>query len=376
MTSDGNILSNEEHLRYQRHYVLPDFGTEGQLKLKNSSILVVGAGGLGSPVLLYLAAAGVGKIGIIDSDKLEVSNLQRQILFSSDDIGKSKALVASEKIKKLNPYIQVTPYNEKLSTSNALEIISNYDLIIDGTDNFATRYLINDACCLEGKPFIYGSIFRYEGQVAVFNFKRGPTYRDLFPEPPEPESVPSCETGGVLGVLPGIIGSIQANEAIKILAEIGEPLAGKLLIINSLNLESRIITIPKISNAPKIEQLINYEQFCGVTNQSDVMVKEITVSDLKAMMDAKEDFQLIDVREQHEFDIANLAGELIPLGTIPDASDKIATDKKVIIHCRSGARSAQAVEYLQQKLGTDNLYNLKGGILAWSDQIDPSLPKY
>lgn len=376
MTSDGNILSNEEHQRYQRHYVLPDFGTEGQLKLKNSSILVVGAGGLGSPVLLYLAAAGVGKIGIIDSDKLEVSNLQRQILFNSDDIGKSKALVASEKIKKLNPYIQVIPYNEKLNTSNALEIISNYDLIIDGTDNFPTRYLINDACCIEDKPFIYGSIFRYEGQVAVFNFKSGPTYRDLFPEPPEPESVPSCETGGVLGVLPGIIGSLQANEAIKILAEIGEPLAGKLLIINSLNLESRIITIPKISNAPKIEQLINYQQFCGVTNQSDVMVKEITVSDLKAMMDAKEDFQLIDVREQHEFDIANLAGELIPLGTIPDASDKIATDKKVIIHCRSGARSAQAVEYLQQKLGTDNLYNLKGGILAWSDQIDPSLPKY
>ncbi len=376
MTSDGNILSNEEHQRYQRHYVLPDFGTEGQLKLKNSSILVVGAGGLGSPVLLYLAAAGVGKIGIIDSDKLEVSNLQRQVLFNSDDIGKSKALTASEKIKKLNPYVQVTPYNEKLSTSNALEIISNYDLIIDGTDNFPTRYLINDACSIKGKPFVYGSIFRYEGQVAVFNFEGGVTYRDLFPEPPEPESVPNCETGGVLGVLPGIIGSIQANEAIKILTGVGEPLAGRLLIINSLNLESRIITVPKISSAPKIEQLINYEQFCGVSNQSEDMVKEITVSDLKAMMDAKEDFQLIDVREQHEFDIANLAGELIPLGNIPDATDKISTDKKVIIHCRSGARSAQAVQYLQQKLGTDNLYNLKGGILAWSDQIDPSIPKY
>lgn len=376
MTSDGNILSNEENKRYQRHFTLPDFGVEGQLKLKKARVLVVGAGGLGSPVLLYLAAAGIGQIGIIDGDVLEVSNLQRQILFNTDDIGKPKALVAKEKVKALNPHINVIAYQEVLTTKNALDVISNYDLVIDGTDNFPTRYLINDACSIEEKPFIYGSIFRYEGQVAVFNYKGGPTYRDLFPEPPEPESVPTCETGGVIGVLPGIIGSLQANEAIKILAEIGEPLAGKLLIINSLNLDSRIITIPKISNAPKIEQLINYEQFCGVTNQSEAMVKEITVSELKAMIDAKEDFQLIDVREQHEYDIANLDGLLIPLGNIPDATEKIDKDKKVVIHCRSGARSAQAVQYLQQKLGIDNLYNLKGGILAWSDQIDPSIPKY
>lgn len=376
MTSDGNILSNEENKRYQRHFVLPDFGVEGQLKLKKARVLVVGAGGLGSPVLLYLAAAGIGEIGIVDGDVLEESNLQRQILFDSNDIGKSKALIATEKVKSLNPHVKVTPIQEVLSTKNALEIIPNYDLIIDGTDNFPTRYLINDACVITDKPFIYGSIFRYEGQLAVFNYQQGPTYRDLFPEPPAPESVPTCETGGVLGVLPGIIGSMQANEAIKLLSGVGNPLSGKLLILNSLNAETRIITIPKISDAPKIEQLINYEQFCGITKKSEPMVKEISVLELKAMIDAKEPFQLIDVREQREFDIANLNGELIPLGSIPDAVDKINKDKKVIIHCRSGARSAQAVQFLQQKLGHENLYNLRGGILAWADQVDPSMPKY
>lgn len=375
MEKANNNLTSEEKQRYQRHFTLPDFGMEKQLKLKNAKVLVVGAGGLGSPVLLYLAAAGIGKIGMIDNDRVDISNLQRQVLYNTNDIGQSKAKTATDKLKSINPNIDLDCYEENLSTSNALEIIQKYDLIIDGTDNFPTRYLINDACTILEKPFIYGSVFRYEGQLAVFNYKGGPTYRDLYPEPPSPDSVPNCAEGGVLGILPGIIGCYQANEAIKIITGIGEVLSGKLMILDILSNQQQIIRLTKQANKPKIEHLINYDEFCGIKS-NQTMIKEIIVKELKQMQESGEDFQLIDVREKNEYDFANLKGELIPLGDIPDATEKISKDKKVIIHCRSGARSAQAVEYLQKKLGHEHIYNLKGGILAWSDQIDPSIPKY
>ncbi|MTI22736.1 molybdopterin-synthase adenylyltransferase MoeB [Fulvivirga sp. RKSG066] len=371
-------LNTEELRRYQRHITLPNFGLNGQHKLKKSKVLVIGAGGLGSPILLYLAAAGVGHLGIVDFDEVDESNLQRQVLYTTNDIGENKALKAKEKLKALNPHTNVVEWQIKLDTENALEIIKEYDLVIDGSDNFQTRYLVNDACVICNKPFIYGSIFRYEGQVAVFNYKDGPNYRDLYPEPPAPESVPNCAEGGVIGVLPGIIGSLQANEAIKMLADIGDVLSGKLFIFDLLSMTNRTIKVAKRPDAPTIDHLINYDEFCGFTSRKTdtTMVKEITVEELKSMRDAGEDFQLIDVREPHEFDIANLQGELIPLGDIPDNTDKIKTDKKVVVHCRSGARSAQAIQFLQQKLGTDNLYNLKGGILAWADNIDPTVQKY
>ncbi|MDX1627609.1 MAG: molybdopterin-synthase adenylyltransferase MoeB [Fulvivirga sp.] len=374
--SRNGRLSSEELKRYHRHFVLPEFGVEGQQKLKNSSVLVVGAGGLGSPVLLYLAAAGIGHLGIIDFDIIDESNLQRQVLFQTADLGKSKALTAKERLEKLNPHVNISVFNEKLTTENALSIIKGFDLVIDGTDNFPTRYLINDACVLCDKTFIYGSIFRYEGQVAVFNHKGSPHYRDLYPEPPAPEVVPDCEEGGVLGVLPGIIGSIQASEAIKLLTGVGQTLTGKLLLMNLLNLESRIIKIIKQPDLAPIEHLINYDEFCGLTKASRDMVKEITVKELNELRQQGEDFQLIDVREPHEREIANIEGELIPLGKIPESLDKIDKNKKVVVYCRSGARSAKAVEYIQRQLDIDNLYNLKGGILAWSNEIDPSIPKY
>jgi len=369
-------LNSEELKRYQRHFALPGFGQEAQEKLKNSKVLVVGAGGLGSPVLLYLAAAGVGTLGIIDHDVVSLSNLQRQVIFTENDLGLSKAKQAADRAKQLNHHIETSVYETQLTNHNALSLVEQYDLIIDATDNFPTRYLINDACVICHKPFVYGSIFRFEGQMAVFNYKGSGNYRDLYPKPPKPESVPNCAEGGVLGVLPGIIGSLQANEAIKILTEIGEPLAGSLLVIDTLTTEQRKIKIPKLENSPVIEQLINYNEFCGIKKEKVNMVKEITVKELKKLMDEEADFQLIDVREPHEFEIANLKGQLIPLGELPNNMDKIAKNKQVVVHCRSGARSAQAIEYLQQQLGLENLYNLKGGVLAWADEIDPSMEKY
>lgn len=372
----GTVLNRDEIRRYQRHFALPSFGRDAQEKLKRAKVLVVGAGGLGSPVLLYLAAAGVGTMGIIDHDVVELSNLQRQVIFTESDLGLSKAKQAAERVKQLNHHIETVVYETQLTNQNALSLIDQFDLIIDATDNFPTRYLINDACVICNKPFVYGSIFRFEGQVAVFNYKGSGNYRDLYPKPPKPESVPNCAEGGVLGVLPGIIGSLQANEAIKILAEIGEPLAGSLLVIDTLTAEQRKIKIPKQENSPVIEHLINYDEFCGIKKEIVNMVKEITVKELKKLMDEEADFQLIDVREPHEFEIANLKGQLIPLGELPKQTDKIAKDKQVVVHCRSGARSAQAIEYLQEQLGLDNLYNLKGGVLAWADEIDPSMQKY
>lgn len=375
MTSGNAKLSSDELTRYKRHLSLPGFGKKGQEKIKNGRVLVIGAGGLGCPVLLYLTAAGVGKIGIVDFDTVQETNLQRQVIFKQKDIGQSKVKVAAKRLKALNPLITIEDFNLKLSAENALELFKDYDLIIDGTDNFATRYLVNDACVILEKPFIYGSIFRFEGQVAVFNYQNGQTYRDLYPEPPEPGSVPDCAEGGVLGVLPGIIGTIQANEALKLLSEIGTLLSGKLLLFDALHMESRVIKIKKNKTLPKIDKLIDYEEFCNGSKINNIM-KEITVQELQALRESGEAFQLVDVREPHEYEIANLDGELIPLKDVPEAGDKIAKDKKVIVHCRSGARSAQAIQYWESKHNLDNLYNLKGGILQWARDIDPEMQQY
>ncbi|WP_109830101.1 molybdopterin-synthase adenylyltransferase MoeB [Reichenbachiella versicolor] len=375
-------FSKEELERYSRHLIIPEFNIEGQRKLKEAKVLVIGTGGLGSPVLLYLAAAGIGHIGILDFDVVDDSNLQRQVLFSVDDVGKPKAEVAKARLEKLNPHIDFTVHNEKLTSENALEIISQYDLVADGTDNFPTRYLVNDACVILGKTNVYASIFRFEGQVSVFNYQYedgtfGPNYRDLFPTPPPPGLVPSCAEGGVLGILPGTVGSFQANEVIKVISGIGEPLVGRLFLYDALRFDTRTLKIKKNPNTPKIEELIDYQQFCGIGGKEDVVanVKEISVLDLKKWREEEKDFQLIDVREPYEYDIANLDGELIPQKTVKDRLSKISSDRDVVIHCRSGKRSAEVIESLEEK-GFRNLYNLKGGILAWANEIDANMAKY
>lgn len=378
-------FSKEELERYSRHLIIPEFNIEGQRKLKQANVLVVGTGGLGAPLLQYLTAAGVGHIGIVDFDVVDESNLQRQVLFTVDDIGKPKVDAARDRLKKLNPHVKISAYNVMLTSENAIEIMKDYDLVADGTDNFPTRYLVNDACVMLDIPNIYGSIFRFEGQVSVFNYKfedgsYGPHYRDLFPTPPPPGLVPSCAEGGVIGVLPGIIGSLQANEVIKVITGVGDPLAGRLFLFDASTFDTRTLKLHKDPNTPKITELIDYEQFCGLgvtDREKESSVKEVTVDelyDLKTLK--KEDFQLIDVREPYEYDIANLDGELIPLNTVLDNVDKISSDKKVIVHCRSGKRSAQAIETLEKKFGFKNLYNLKGGILAWADSIDKEMAKY
>jgi len=380
-------LSPEELKRYSRHLVLKEFGAEGQLKLKQARILVVGAGGLGCPALLYLAAAGVGEIGIADFDVVQESNLQRQILFSMDDIGVNKANAASKHLRALNPLISFTSYPFRLSSQNALDIVGNYDLVIDGSDNFPTRYLVNDACVLLNKPFVYGSVLEYEGHVSVFHVFRNQTYssnyRDLFPSPPSPNQVPNCEQAGVLGTLTGIIGSMQANEAIKLLTGIGEPLLDTLLIFESLSFETTRIKIKNKQSRSEIKSLIDYEDFCGISRDKNKSLKanqnpmkEVTVQELQKLLETGEDFQLIDVREPHEFDICNLKGELIPQGEIPHKVELISRSKQVIIHCRSGARSGNMVTWLEKNHGFANLYNLKGGILAWAKEIDDSMPTY
>lgn len=366
-------MTTEEDIRYSRHYVLPGFGKEGQGRLKNGRVLVVGAGGLGSPVLFYLAAAGVGHIGIVDGDTVNLSNLQRQILFNTRDVGKEKATSAAGRLRNLNPDIFVKAIPMQVDSSNALDIMKEYDIIVDATDNFPTRYLLNDAAVLSGKPLVYGSIFRYEGQVAVFNYEGGPNYRDLYPTPPAPGTVPDCEEGGVLGVLAGIIGSYQANEVIKLLTGSRNTLAGKLLIVDSQSLETSVINVPDRNAKAGIKNLVDYDEFCGLRKNN---MKEITVQELKKLMDEKADFQLIDVREPYEADICEIGGELIPQGDIPSNVDKISKDKQVIIHCRSGARSGNMVKWLEANHGFTNLYNLKGGILAWAREIDPEMPTY
>lgn len=370
-------FNKKELTRYSRHFVLPQFGIEGQRKLKLACVVVVGAGGLGCPVLQYLTAAGVGKIGIIDFDLVSESNLQRQILYGSKDIGKAKATCAAEKLGLLNEFVKVVPMVTQIDSSNALPLLTDFDIVVDCTDNFQTRYLLNDAAVLLDKPLIYGSIFRYEGQVSVFNLDKGANYRDLYPEPPAPGSVPNCEEGGVLGVLPGIIGCLQANEVLKIISGIGDPLSGKLLLLDTLTLETQVITFPNRNQRNIINKLIDYNDFCGINKiKQEMNVKEVTVEDLKKMKDAGEDFQLIDVREKYEIDICHLNGECIPLNEIPNSIGKISREKKVVIHCRSGGRSSNTVKWLERNHQFDNLYNLKGGILAWADQIDPTMTKY
>ncbi len=385
------ILNKEELLRYSRHIIIPEFGLEGQQKLKTSSVLVVGTGGLGSPLLLYLVAAGVGKIGIIDFDILDDTNLQRQVIFNRDDVGKLKAEVAKEKLEKLNHHIELVAYTEELTSDNALEIIKDYDVVADGTDNFATRYLVNDACVLLGKTNVYASIFRFEGQVSVFNHRYsdgeyGPNYRDLFPEPPPPGFVPSCAEGGVLGVLPGIIGSIQASEVIKVLTGLGDPLAGRLFLFDAQRFETRTLKVrksdsnPLTGKNPTITELIDYEHFCGLDDPDagGVHVEEITVQELQSLLNTDPKIQLIDVREEFEFHIANLGNEsmLIPLSRIGEEYDKIEKNKKVVLFCRSGIRSRNAIVQLQNEYGYENLLNLKGGILEWARVLDPEMTQY
>jgi adenylyltransferase/sulfurtransferase len=382
-------LSQQELIRYSRHLVLEEFGLENQLKLKQARVLVIGAGGLGSPALLYLAAAGIGKIGIVDFDKVDVTNLQRQIIFTIDDVGKNKADAAAVRLKALNPVIEIEGHNVKVTSANTLDLLKDYDVVLDGSDNFPTRYLINDACVLLRKPLVYGSVLKFEGQVSVFNFQKpdktfSANYRDLFPQPPSPESVPNCEQAGVLGVLPGTIGSLMANEVIKIITGIGKPLADKLLIFDALDTEFTTITIPNRNAIGSITGLIDYEDFCGINQkknkylgiQQNNPMREITVQELKKLKDAGADFQLIDVREPHEYDICDIGGELIPMAEIPSSTDQISRDKQVIIHCRSGKRSGEMVLWLEKNEGYENLYNLKGGILAWAKEIDPEMPVY
>ncbi len=382
-------FSKEELERYSRHLIIPDFNIKGQRKLKSSKVLVVGTGGLGSPVLLYLTAAGVGTIGILDFDVVDESNLQRQVLFTVKDVGQPKSEVAKERLALLNPNVQFKSHNVQLTSENALEIIKEYDVVADGTDNFPTRYLVNDACVLLGKPNVYASIFRFEGQVSVFNYldskgDLGPNYRDLFPTPPPPGLVPSCAEGGVIGVLPGIIGSLQANEVLKVIAGIGEPLSGRLFLFDALTFETRTLKVrrdptnPLNGENPTQTDLIDYQQFCGIGPKEEVQegLKEISVEELSELQKANADIQLVDVREPYEYDIANLGGELIPLGEITDTFNRIASNKQVVVYCRSGMRSAQAIEILENNLGFTNLYNLKGGILEYADKIDGSLARY
>lgn len=387
------VFSKEEFARYSRHFILPEINVEGQKKIKKAKVLVIGAGGLGSPVLLYLAAAGIGTIGIVDFDFVDKGNLQRQIIYTTLDEGKPKAEIAKERILQLNPHIKVNLHQFKLDSSNALELITHYDVIVDGTDNFPTRYLVNDACVLAGKPEVFGSVFRFEGQVAVFNYKNGEgerssNYRDIFPEPPAPGEVPNCAEGGVLGVLPGIIGCMQANEVIKIVCEIGDVLAGKLLLLDTLTFLTRIIKIKKRSDnpisgeTPSISQLIDYEEFCNISvvdskEENQPEIKEIDVKTLNELLqNANKKVQVIDVREPYEYEIANIGGELIPLSKIETAVESISDAEYVVLHCRTGKRSLKAIEQLQSITSFNNLYNLKGGILSWIEEIDNTLTSY
>ncbi len=374
-------LSGAELARYARHIAIPEFGLPGQLKLKAAKVLVIGSGGLGSPVLLYLAAAGVGTLGIVDFDTVDDSNLQRQVLFTVSDLGKSKAETAKIRLEALNPHINIIVYKIRFTTENALDLVSQYDVVADGTDNFPTRYLVNDACVLAGKVNVYASIFQFEGQVSVFNYPnadgtRGPNYRDMFPEPPPPGLVPNCAEGGVLGVLPGIIGSMQACEVIKVVTGVGEPLAGRLFLFDAASFTTRILKVGK-SPDTRITELIDYEQFCGIESPKEQRpVKEITVQELYDWQTQGTDFQLIDVREPHEYAIAEIGGELIPLATVVGAAARIARNKPVVVHCRSGVRSANAIRELEALFNFDNLYNLKGGILAWSKEVDTAVASY
>jgi sulfur-carrier protein adenylyltransferase/sulfurtransferase len=380
-------LTPDDLSRYSRHLILPEVGMEGQRRLKAAKVLCVGTGGLGSPLAFYLAAAGIGTLGLVDFDVVDASNLQRQIIHSTKDIGRKKLDSAEEKLKALNPALNVVKHETMLTSANALEILKDYDVVADGTDNFPTRYLVNDACVLLGKPNAYGSIFRFEGQCSVFAAENGPCYRCLYPEPPPPGLVPSCAEGGVLGILPGLVGVMQATEVIKLILGKGEPLIGRLLLIDALNMRFRELKLrknpecPVCGTNPTVTQLIDYQQFCGITAaaQQEANLKngipQISVQELKRRIDAGEDVQLIDVREPWEAQIAQIGGKLIPQNDVPNRLAEIDRDREVVVHCKGGGRSQRIAEFLRQQ-GYERVANLAGGIGAWSNDIDPTVPKY
>src|SRR5437868_549792 len=377
-------LTPEEIERYKRHLVLREVGGQGQQKLKGAKVLVIGAGGLGSLLLSCLAAAGVGTLGVVNFDVVDFTNLQRQIIHSTADVGRRKLDSAEERVRGINPFVNVEKFEERLTSANALALFRQFDVIVDGTDNFPTRYLVNDACVLTGKPNVYGSIFRFEGQASIFATKEGPCYRCLYPEPPPPGLVPSCAEGGVLGILPGLVGIIQATEAIKLILGAGDPLIGRLLLIDALAMKFRELKLrknpdcPACGKNPTITKLIDYEEFCGIRDEeapAEVTTDEIEVEELKKRLDRGDDIYVLDVREPHEYDICNIGGHLIPLGELPNRVNELDTSKEIIAHCRSGVRSAKAVNFLPQA-GFKKVHNLAGRILAWADRVDPTMPKY
>jgi sulfur-carrier protein adenylyltransferase/sulfurtransferase len=386
---EAAALTNDEILRYSRHLIMPEVGMEGQQKLKAARVLCIGAGGLGSPLALYLGAAGVGTLGIVDFDVVDYTNLQRQIIHTTADVGRRKLDSAAEKLKAINPFLDIRKFETKLSSENALELFRDFDIIADGTDNFPTRYLVNDACVLTGKPNVYGSIFRFEGQASVFAMKDGPCYRCLYSEPPPPGLVPSCAEGGVLGILPGLVGVIQATEVIKLILGKGEPLIGRLLLVDALGMKFRELKLRKNPDCPAcgthrtITKLIDYNEFCGIRGEEksqekpvvEAGIPEMQVEELKRRLDAGDDLFVLDVREPHEYQICNINGHLIPLGDLPKRVHELDSSREIVAHCRSGVRSAKAVVFLQQA-GFKKVHNLSGGILAWADRVDPRMPKY
>lgn len=378
-------LSNDEILRYSRHLIMPEVGMEGQQKLKAARVLCIGAGGLGSPLALYLAAAGVGTLGLVDFDVVDFTNLQRQIIHTTADVGRAKLDSATEKLNAINPYVNVRKFETRLTSENALDIFREFDIIADGTDNFPTRYLVNDACVLSGRPNVYASIFRFEGQASVFATEEGPCYRCLYPEPPPPGLVPSCAEGGVLGILPGLLGVIQATEVIKLILGKGEPLVGRLLLVDAIAMRFRELRLrknpdcPVCGTHPTVTKLIDYQQFCGIRGEEapveSTNLPEIQVEELKQKLDAGEDVFVLDVREPHEYQICNIGGHLIPLNDLPKRINELDSSREIVAHCKMGGRSAKAVEFLRQS-GFKKVRNLTGGILAWADRIDRTMPKY
>ncbi|HWS97558.1 MAG TPA: molybdopterin-synthase adenylyltransferase MoeB [Candidatus Methylomirabilis sp.] len=377
-------LNNDEILRYSRHVIMPEVGIEGQLKLKRARVLCVGAGGLGSPLTLYLAAAGVGTLGIVDFDVVDFTNLQRQVIHGTSDVGRKKLDSAEDTLREINPNVEIRKFETRLTSANALEIFREFDIIADGTDNFPTRYLVNDACVLSGKPNVYGSIFRFEGQASVFAAKDGPCYRCLYPEPPPPGMVPSCAEGGVLGILPGLIGVIQATETIKLILGSGEPLIGRLLMVDALGMRFRELKLrknldcPVCGANPTVKKLIDYNQFCGIRGEeaaAPTSMTDISVEELKQRLDRGDNLFVLDVREPHEYQICNLGGHLIPLNDLPKRVSELDPSKEIVVHCKMGGRSAKAADFLRQS-GFTKVHNLAGGITAWAERVDPKVPKY
>jgi len=377
-------LSKDEILRYSRHLIMPEVGMEGQQKLKAARVLCIGTGGLGSPLALYLTEAGVGTIGLVDFDVVDVTNLQRQIIHSTDDVGRKKLDSAADKLLALNPYLNLQLFDTRLSSENALNLFREFDIVADGTDNFPTRYLVNDACVLTGKPNVYGSIFRFEGQASVFATEDGPCYRCLYPEPPPPGLVPSCAEGGVLGILPGLVGVMQATEVIKLILGAGDPLIGRLLLIDALAMKFRELKLrknpdcPVCGTHPTITELIDYEEFCGIRGEEKPVQNanaDMPVEELKRRLDAGDDLFILDVREPHEYQICNLGGYLIPLNDLPKRVSELDSSREIVAHCKMGGRSAKAVDFLRQA-GFTKVHNLAGGINAWADRVDPKVPKY